>query len=35
MALVKVKNKKGTGDKTPPTGYTSWLDFWEEKKGKK
>ena len=33
MAFVKVKNKKGTADRTPPTGYASWLDFWEKKKG--
>lgn len=35
MAVIKVKNKKGTSDKTPPDGYGSWLDFWEKKKGKK
>jgi hypothetical protein len=35
MGFIDVKNKKGTGDKTPPAGYTSWLDFWERKKGRK
>jgi len=35
MAFIDVKNKKGTGDKNPPSGYSSWLDFWEKKKGSK
>lgn len=35
MAFIEVKNKKGTGDKKPPSGYDNWLDFWEKKKGKK
>ncbi|MCU0359746.1 MAG: hypothetical protein MUF75_03350 [Bacteroidia bacterium] len=35
MSFIKVKNKKGTSDKTPPSGYSSWLDFWEKKKGTK
>lgn len=35
MRYINVKNKKGTSSKTPPTGYTSWLDYWEKKKGKK
>ncbi|MHA2758342.1 hypothetical protein [Aeromonas dhakensis] len=34
MAFILVKNKKHTSDKTPPAEYTSWLDFWEKKKGK-
>lgn len=34
MAVISVKNKKNTSNKTPPTGYTSWLDFWEKKKEK-
>ena len=34
MAFVKVKNKKGTGNNPPPSGYTSWLAYWESKKGK-
>ncbi len=35
MSFINVKNKKGTAGKTPPTGYSSWLEFWEEKMGKK
>ena len=35
MAYIDVKNKKGTGGNTPPSGYSSWLDLWEKKKGKK
>ena len=35
MSFIEVKNKKETADKTPPSGYSSWLDFWEKKKGKK
>ena len=33
MALIKVKNLKGTSGKTPPFDYTSWLDFWKKEKG--
>lgn len=32
MRFITVKNKRGTADKTPPKGYSSWLDFWEKKK---
>lgn len=35
MEFVEVKNKKGTSGNPPPAGCTSWLDFWEKKKGKK
>ena len=35
MSYIDVKNKKGTADNNPTAGYTSWLDFWEKKKGKK
>lgn len=35
MSFIEVKNKKGTADKDPPSGYDSWLDFWEKKKGSK
>jgi hypothetical protein len=35
MAFIDVKNKKGTANNPPPSGYTSWLDFWEKKKGTK
>ena len=31
MSFIDVKNKKGTSDKTPPQGYSSWLEFWEKK----
>jgi len=30
---IKVKNLKGTSD-NKPRGYNSWLEYWEEKKGK-
>lgn len=33
MAFIEVKNKKGTSGNNPPSGYSSWLDFWEKKKG--
>lgn len=35
MTYISVKNKENTSNKTPPSGYTSWLDFWEKKKNKK
>lgn len=35
MAFIDVKNKKGTAGNRVPLGYSSWLDFWEKKKGKK
>ena len=35
MSFIDVKNKKGTAHKTSPVGYSSWLDFWEKKKGEK
>ncbi len=35
MAYIDVKNKKGTSPNNPPPGNTSWLDFWEKKKGTK
>jgi len=34
MSFIEVKNKKGTTKKAPPSGYSSWLEFWETKKGK-
>ncbi len=34
MKYVKVKNGIDTSDRTPPSGYKSWIDFWEKKKGK-
>jgi hypothetical protein len=35
MGFIEVKNKKGTSDRRPPASYSSWLDFWEKKKGTK
>ena len=35
MSFIEVKNKKGTVEKDPPSGYSSWLDFWQKKKGEK
>ncbi len=35
MSYIDVKNKKGTVEKNPPSGYGSWLGFWESEKGKK
>ncbi len=35
MNFIEVKNKIGTADKTPPSGFDSWLDFWEKNKRKK
>lgn len=32
--MTKVRNLNGTGSeryKNPPSGYKSWLDFWEKK----
>jgi hypothetical protein len=33
MAYITVRNKKGTADDKPPAGFSSWLDFWEKKRG--
>ena len=30
--IVKVKNLNNTGDNNPPSGFDSWLDWWEDKK---
>ncbi|NLB65156.1 MAG: hypothetical protein GX803_01630 [Lentisphaerae bacterium] len=35
MSYIVIKNKKGTVEKLPPSGYTSWLDFWERQKGQR
>lgn len=35
MPFIKIKNKKNTAEKTPPTGYDSWIEFWERGKAKK
>ena len=33
--FVSVTNVNGSGRFTAPAGYTSWLDYWEKKTGKK
>lgn len=33
--MIKVKNINGTSDNKPPKGYSSWEEWWEEKKGRK
>ncbi len=35
MAQVLVKNLKGTSENVLPSVNSSWIDFWEKKKGKK
>ena len=30
--FIDVKNKKGTADRLLPTGYSTWLDFWEKRR---
>lgn len=30
---MKYKNIKGTSGRTPPAGYTSWLDYYMKKNG--
>lgn len=32
---MKIKNLNGTSDNKIPAGYSSWIDFWEKKSGKK
>lgn len=32
--MIKVKNVNGSSRFARPTGYDSWLDYWEEKSGK-
>lgn len=32
---TNVKNLNGTSDNRVPYGYSSWLDYWEKKTGKK
>ena len=33
--IVNVKNLNGTSDNSHPAGYSSWIDFWEKKTGRK
>ena len=35
MSNVRVKNMKGTSNQSPPSGYVSWLDYWERNKYQK
>jgi len=35
MSFIEVKNKRGTSDRKPTDGSSSWLEFWENKQGKK
>jgi hypothetical protein len=32
MPFIKLKNKNVTTGKTPPSGNSSWLEFWETEK---
>lgn len=32
---MRVKNVNGSGRFSAPTGYRSWLDYWEKKTGSK
>ena len=34
MSWTKVKNVNGSGRFNPPTGYSSWLEYWEDQTGK-
>jgi hypothetical protein len=33
--MVKVKNLNETSDNPPPSGYSSWIEYWKTKTGKK
>lgn len=33
--MIKVKNVIGSSRFPSPSGYNSWLDYWEQKTGKK
>lgn len=35
MPIIEIRNKNNTADKNPPSGYASWLDFWEKMRFKK
>jgi hypothetical protein len=32
--MIEVKNLNGTTDNDPPEGYSTWKEFWEDKKEK-
>ena len=34
MSRVLVKNLHGTSDNQPPSGYSSWIEFWEQYTGR-
>ncbi len=34
MPWTIVRNKKGSAQDRPPSGFSSWLEYWESKKGK-
>lgn len=33
--MVAVRNMRNTSDAKLPTGYSSWKEYWEEKKGRR
>lgn len=33
--MVTVHNLNGTGDNSKPKGFTSWKDWWENRKGRR
>lgn len=35
MSLVTVTNMIGTSDQTPPAPYSSWLEYWQYRKGRR
>lgn len=32
--MIKVKNASGTSRYNAPAGYSSWLEYWDDKSGK-
>ena len=35
MSFIEVKNKRGTSDRKPTDGSSSWLEFWKTNKARK
>lgn len=33
-SYIPVKHRQGSGDETPPKGFSSWKDFWQTRTGK-